>query len=188
MNRRVFLKNSALLIAGASASLAALDIIDSRLLGFLSPEPVNAAEMIKVYSVAEGKYIMTEKIVKTAEEWRKLLTPAQYDVLRDKGTERAFTGMYDKFYEKGTYRCAACELDLYSSKDKFDSGTGWPSFTQPVAKENVATEDDTSFFMTRTELHCARCGGHLGHVFDDGPPPTGMRHCINSVSLHFVAS
>lgn len=191
MNRRIFLKNSALLIAGASTSLAALGLIDSRLPGFLSPGAANAAEQmgsIKVFSVAEGKYIMTERIVKSDAEWRKLLTPDQYHVLREKGTERAFTGMYDKHYKAGIYRCAGCELDLYSSKDKFDSGTGWPSFTAPVAIENIATEDDFSFFMNRTELLCARCGGHLGHVFDDGPPPTGMRHCINSVSLHFVDS
>ena len=191
MNRRLFLRNSALLVAGASASLAALNIFDSRFPGVFSPEVANAAEQmgpIKVYSVAEGRYIMTEKVVKSAEEWRKLLTADQYHVLREKGTERAFTGMYDKHYEEGVYRCAGCELDLYSSKDKFNSGTGWPSFTQPVAEENIAKEDDFSFFMNRTELLCARCGGHLGHVFDDGPPPTGMRHCINSVSLHFVAS
>lgn len=147
-----------------------------------------AADQIKVYSVEKDAYIMTEKVHKTPEEWRQLLTPEEYSILREKGTERAFTGKYDKHYEHGTYRCAGCGLDLYSSKDKFDSRTGWPSFTAPVAAENIATADDSSFFMTRTELLCARCGGHLGHVFDDGPPPTGLRHCINSASLKFVAS
>lgn len=146
-----------------------------------------AASPIKVYSVTEGTYIMTETVHKSEAEWRRLLNSEQYHVLREKGTERAFTGQYDKHYERGIYRCAGCGLDLYSSKDKFDSGSGWPSFTAPVARENIATADDTSFFMTRTELLCARCGGHLGHVFDDGPAPTGLRHCINSASLAFVA-
>ena len=147
-----------------------------------------AADQLRVLSVAEGNYIMTEKVEKPPAEWRQLLTPEEYHILREKGTEHAFTGKYDKHYEHGIYRCAGCGLDLYSSKDKFDSGTGWPSFTAPVAAENIATEDDSSFFMTRTELLCARCGGHLGHVFNDGPKPTGMRHCINSASLKFVAN
>jgi peptide-methionine (R)-S-oxide reductase len=149
--------------------------------------PAAAAEEIKVYSVAEGGYIMTEKVEKSAAEWRRQLTPEQYDILREQGTERASTGKYDKHHEHGTYRCAGCGLDLFASADKFDSGTGWPSFTAPIAKENVATETDFSFFMARTEVHCARCGGHLGHVFDDGPQPTGLRYCINSAALTFVA-
>ncbi|MBW2476620.1 MAG: peptide-methionine (R)-S-oxide reductase MsrB [Deltaproteobacteria bacterium] len=131
---------------------------------------------------------MTAKVEKTSEEWRQLLSPEQYHILREKGTERAYTGKYDKHYEKGVYTCAGCGLDLYSSKDKFDSGTGWPSFSAPVAAENITTKDDVSFFMRRTELLCARCDGHLGHVFADGPRPTGQRHCINSASLVFVAS
>ena len=146
-----------------------------------------AAEQIKVYAVTEGTYMTTETVEKSAEEWREQLTPEQFYVLREKGTERAFTGKYDKHYEHGIYRCAGCGLDLFSSDDKFDSQSGWPSFTAPVAKENIATEEDFSFFMARTEILCARCGGHLGHVFDDGPEPTGLRYCINSVSLEFVA-
>ena len=188
MNRRNFLKSTAVVVAGTSACLATLNLVDARLMSVFSPNTANAAEQIKVYSVSEGQYIMTETVVKSAAEWRALLTPEQFHILREKGTEPAYTGIYDKHYEAGVYQCAGCDLDLYASKDKFDSGTGWPSFTRPVAEENIATEEDFSFFMKRTELLCARCDGHLGHVFDDGPQPTGMRHCINSASLSFVAS
>ncbi len=145
-----------------------------------------AADEFRVYAVVEGNYIMTEKIAKSAAEWQRELTPEQYRVLREKGTERAFTGEYDKHNAAGTYRCAGCGLDLFASTDKFDSGSGWPSFTAPVARENIANENDVSFFMSRTEVLCARCGGHLGHVFDDGPQPTGLRYCINSAALTFV--
>jgi len=126
------------------------------------------------------------KITKTDEEWKKLLTPEQYQVLRKHGTERAWTGKYNDNHEKGVYVCAACGLPLFSSGAKFDSGTGWPSFYQPIDESHIGTETDRSFFSVRTEVHCARCGGHLGHVFDDGPPPTGLRYCINSTSLEFV--
>ena len=124
-----------------------------------------------------------EKIVKSDEEWKKLLTPEQYHVLREHGTERAFTGAYYDSHNKATYLCAACGQALFSSDQKFDSGTGWPSFFAPIAEGKVASEDDRSLGMVRTEVHCARCGGHLGHLFDDGPAPTGLRYCINSASL-----
>ena len=127
-------------------------------------------------------------MVKTENEWRAKLTPEQYRILREKGTERAFNGAYWKTKTPGIYLCAACGQELYSSKAKFDSRTGWPSFWQAVNDEAVMTEADRTLDMDRTELMCSRCGSHLGHVFDDGPAPTGQRHCINSASLKLVAS
>lgn len=129
---------------------------------------------------------MTEKVKKSEEQWREALTPEQFRVLREEATERAFTGKYHDHHGEGVYRCAGCGLELFGSQTKFDSGTGWPSFTAPVAEENVGRREDRKLFMVRTEVHCARCGGHLGHVFGDGPAPTGLRYCINSASLDFV--
>jgi peptide-methionine (R)-S-oxide reductase len=124
-----------------------------------------------------------DRIQKTDAEWRKLLSPAQYHVLREKGTEPPFTGAYHASHDKAVYVCAACGNELFSSDTKFDSGTGWPSFYQPMSPASVEAETDLSHGMRRTEVTCARCGGHLGHVFDDGPKPTGLRYCINSMSL-----
>jgi peptide-methionine (R)-S-oxide reductase len=123
------------------------------------------------------------KVSKTQEEWRSQLTPEQFEVLREKGTERAFTGRYHATKDPGMYRCAGCGAELFSSETKFDSGTGWPSFYEPRNPDAVATDRDWSLVMPRTEVLCANCGGHLGHVFSDGPDPTGLRYCINSCAL-----
>jgi peptide-methionine (R)-S-oxide reductase len=133
----------------------------------------------------KGSSPVIEKVVKTEDEWKKVLTPEQFNVLRKHGTERAFTSPLNDIHQKGVFVCAACGLTLFNSAQKFDSGTGWPSFWAPIDPTHIGTTTDRSFFQTRTEVHCARCGGHLGHVFEDGPKPTGLRYCMNGVSLKF---
>jgi len=163
MNRRQFIKISAL--AGLSAVAAPL--------------------LKSAWAGNEGRLGMVDKIDKPDEEWRKLLTPEQYDVLRREGTERAFSSELNKQYASGTYVCAGCELALFTSETKFDSGTGWPSFYAPI-EGHTETKRDFKMILPRIEYHCARCGGHQGHVFNDGPKPTGQRWCNNGVALKFI--
>jgi peptide-methionine (R)-S-oxide reductase len=183
-DRRKFLKSSVLTLtgAGAAAWLGAPS--------FLRAAAGGNDGQVRVIAFSDtGKKLgpqNVQKVVKTDAEWQRLLTPLQFEVTRHAGTERAFTGAYAETHEKGLYRCICCGNALFSSDTKFDSGTGWPSFWAPISKENVRTSEDKSLFEARTAVACAECDAHLGHVFDDGPRPTGLRYCMNSASLRFV--
>jgi peptide-methionine (R)-S-oxide reductase len=172
MNRRTLLLLVAVPVLAAGALLVARPQTPSKGAS-MTPSPASPASS-------------HDRIVKTDEEWKKILTPEQFYVTRKKGTERAFTGPNWDNHAKGTYVCVSCDLPLFSSETKFASGTGWPSFWQPIAADAVKTEEDRSFFSVRTEVMCRRCDAHLGHVFDDGPKPTGLRYCMNGTAMKFV--
>jgi peptide-methionine (R)-S-oxide reductase len=183
MQRRTFLAVSA-------TAVGAMALVSIRTPGIVAAAVENEPEETTIVEFSDDgkklRNIRVPKVVKTQAEWKKLLSPNAFDITRNADTEMAFTGKYWNLHEKGLYRCICCENALFDSDTKFESGTGWPSFWAPIAEENVRTDRDTTFGMVRTAVNCTLCDAHLGHVFDDGPQPTGLRYCMNSGSLKFV--